>query len=260
MGPSMNAVTDDDILDGRLHLLQPKRGHRVGHDAILLAAATPARHGQHAVDLGAGVGAAGLALALRVPGVQVTLVEIDKDLGVLADSNARRNGLVDRVHAVSLDVTASARAFAAAGLPPGSAEHVLMNPPFNDPRHRLSPDAARRRAHAAAGDLDDWIKAAGRLLKPRGILTMIWRADGLARVLTALDKFGAISLLPVHPKPDTPAIRILLRATKGSGAPLSISSGFVLSEHSGRPTAEADGVLRQLQEISFAAERGRGAA
>ena len=56
---------------------QPKRGHRVGHDAILLAAACPARAGERAVDLGAGVGAAGLALAARVAGTTVTLVEID---------------------------------------------------------------------------------------------------------------------------------------------------------------------------------------
>ena len=32
-------TTDDAVLGGRLRLLQPKRGHRVGHDAILLAAA-----------------------------------------------------------------------------------------------------------------------------------------------------------------------------------------------------------------------------
>ena len=49
-------------------LRQPPSGHRVGHDAILLAAATGGDAGEHAVDLGAGVGAAGLALARRVPG------------------------------------------------------------------------------------------------------------------------------------------------------------------------------------------------
>ena len=57
------ATTLDAVLGGRLSLRQPRRGHRFGHDAILLAAATDARSGQHAVELGAGVGAAGLALA-----------------------------------------------------------------------------------------------------------------------------------------------------------------------------------------------------
>ncbi len=65
--------TEDAVLGGRLTLRQPRRGHRVGHDAILLAAATDARAGELAVELGAGVGAAGLALARRVAGLRVTL-------------------------------------------------------------------------------------------------------------------------------------------------------------------------------------------
>ena len=85
------AVTDDAVLDGRLRLRQPGKGHRVGHDAILLAAATAAKKGEHAVDLGAGVGGAGLALASRVDGLRVTLVEIDPALAALAAENAARN-------------------------------------------------------------------------------------------------------------------------------------------------------------------------
>ena len=71
--------SEDAILGGRLRVRQPLRGHRVGHDAILLAAATAARAGEHAVDLGSGVGAAGLALAVRIPELKVTLIEIDAD-------------------------------------------------------------------------------------------------------------------------------------------------------------------------------------
>ena len=76
------------MLGGRLRLRQPARGHRFGHDAILLAAACPARAGEQVVDLGAGVGAAGLALAARVDGMPVTLVEIDPQLAALAAENA----------------------------------------------------------------------------------------------------------------------------------------------------------------------------
>jgi tRNA1(Val) A37 N6-methylase TrmN6 len=134
-------ITDDAVLGGRLRLAQPRQGHRVGHDAILLAAATGARAGEHVVELGAGVGAAGLALALRVALVRVTLIERDAALVALASENARRNGVADRVRAVPLDVAAAGREFAAAGLPAGSADRVLMNPPFSDPaRHRVSPD------------------------------------------------------------------------------------------------------------------------
>src|SRR5204862_7118727 len=163
-------TTEDALLGGRLILRQPKRGHRVGHDAILLAAATAGRAGEHAVELGAGVGAAGLALAQRIAGLRVTLVEIDAALAALAEANAKRNGLSDRVHAVALDVAASDREFATAGIESGTAARVLMNPPFNDAaRQNLSPDPQRRLAHAASGDtLTQWVRRAAALLAPSG--------------------------------------------------------------------------------------------
>ena len=129
------------------------RGHRVGHDAILLAAATGGRAGEHAVELGAGVGAAGLALAARIGGLSVTLVEIDPALAALAAGNARLNTLDARVTACCADAEDSA-ALARAGLAAGSVDRVLMNPPFRDPaRQNVSPDPRRRLAHVGARGL-----------------------------------------------------------------------------------------------------------
>src|SRR6476659_4843518 len=94
---SAEDFTDDAVLGGRLVLRQPRRGHRVGHDAILLAAATGGSRGGHAIELGAGLGAAGLALAQRVPGLGMTLIELDPALAALAKHNAGHNGFADRV-------------------------------------------------------------------------------------------------------------------------------------------------------------------
>lgn len=238
-------TSEDAVLGGRLVLRQPLRGHRVGHDAILLAAAASAQPGQHAMDLGAGVGAAGLALAHRVSGLIVTLIEIDPTLTALAHDNAARNGLARRVNAVCLDVTAPARAFIAAGLAPDSADQVLMNPPFNV-EQKPSPDHSRRLAYAAsAATLQNWVKTAARLLRPGGEITVIWRAEGLAEVLAALGAgFGAISVLPVHPKPGRRAIRVLARGIKGSRTALSLLPALLLADDDGRPTPQAEAVLR----------------
>ena len=135
-------ITEDAFLGGKLHLRQLKSGHRAGHDAILLAAATSARSGDRVVDLGAGVGAAGLALAKRLAGIDLVLVEIDETLAELARGNAVANAIAADV--VVLDVMSAAAEFAAAGLIADSVDVVLMNPPFNDAvRHRASPDKAR---------------------------------------------------------------------------------------------------------------------
>lgn len=249
----MRDVTEDAVLGGRLRLRQPRKGHRFGHDAVLLAAATGARPGERIVELGAGVGAAGLVVALRCPLARVTLAEIDPDLVALAQQNIAANAL-DNAAAVALDVTAGAAALAQAGLPAGCAGRVLMNPPFDDPaRHRPSPDTRRRAAHLAEPDtLPRWIASARRLLAPSGVLTLIWRADALAALLTSLDGFGALAVVPVHPRPGSAAIRVLMRAVKGSRAPLSLEPGLVLADEAGRPTAEAEAVLRQGSVLPLA--------
>ncbi len=134
----------------------------------------------------------GSPLATRVRGIQLVMVEIDENLAELARHNAASNGIAADI--LALDVASDAGVFAAAGLNPDSVDVVLMNPPFNDPaRHRASPDKAREIAHVAAEDtLASWVHAARRVLKSGGVLTLIWRADGLAQVLTVLDRgFGS---------------------------------------------------------------------
>ncbi|WP_246801268.1 tRNA1(Val) (adenine(37)-N6)-methyltransferase [Bradyrhizobium genosp. L] len=229
-------MTEDGFLGGQLTLQQPRSGHRAGHDAILLAAATAAQPGDRVVDLGSGVGAAGLAVARRVGAIDLALVEIDPDLAQLARNNAAANAI--RADVVILDVEADASAFADAALGPDSADVVLMNPPFNDAtRHRASPDSVRQRAHVAtATTLAGWVHVARRMLKSNGRLAMIWRADGLAEVLDALDRgFGSVEILPVHANAVSPAIRILVRAVKGGRAPLRLHAALVLNDESGVP-------------------------
>jgi tRNA1(Val) A37 N6-methylase TrmN6 len=195
-------------------------------------------------DFGAGIGAAGLAVARRVSGIELVLVEIDAALAGLARGNAASNVIAADV--IVLDVTSGADAFAAARLPPDSVDVVLMNPPFNDPaRHRASPDKARVSAHVATvATLESWIHAGRRILKSGGVLTLIWRADGLAEVLAALDRgFGSLAILPVHGDATTPAIRVLIRAIKGGKAPIRLHAALLLNDESAMPNKQVQDIL-----------------
>jgi tRNA1(Val) A37 N6-methylase TrmN6 len=162
------------------------------------------------------------------------------------------------VRAVCLDVAAPAAAFAAAGLAAGAADHVFMNPPFNPPQN-VSPDHGRRLARAASHDtLAQWCGTAARLLRPSGMVTLIWRADGLDDVLAALDAgFGAIAVLPIHPKPGAAAIRVLVHAAKDKDAPLTLLPGFVLADGNGKPTTQAEAVLREGAALSLSGNCSR---
>jgi tRNA1(Val) A37 N6-methylase TrmN6 len=227
----VSATTRDAILDGRLRLHQPARGHRVGLDAMLLANAV--RSPGRALDLGAGVGSVGLIFATLNPEARVALVEREADSLALARRNIADNALRERVTAIEADLFAGEAVRVAAGLARESADLVLTNPPFAaQGEGRASPDANRRRAHVMhGGSLDDWLRAAASCLRPGGQLAMIHRADALGEVLAACNaRFGGVTLRFVHAGDKAPAVRLLLVATKGSRAPLVIAPPIFIGE------------------------------
>jgi tRNA1(Val) A37 N6-methylase TrmN6 len=249
-------LTEDRWLGGRLLLVQPKRGHRVGTDAALLvAAAGDARQGR-IVDVGAGVGAVGLALAERNPLASVDLVELDPELAQLAESNAARNGLEARARVLRLDALKSNERREARLVE--SASCVVTNPPFFDAKTvRVSPDEGRARAHVLAGaeanaTLADWIQASLAMLAPGGRFLMIHRPDALGAILAGIrGRLGALALLPVHPTIGASAHRLLVSGVKGSKAPLRVAAGLVLHGADGRLTAEADAIHRGERLIEW---------
>lgn len=241
--------TLDAVLGGRLALAQPRSGHRVGHDAILLAAAAPA-DARTLVDLGAGVGAAGLAFLTRHKAAHGLLVEIDPDLCALAAANAARNALSGRCRVVEADVTRLARPSGPPEVAAGAADLVLMNPPFNDAHaHQASPDGARARAHAADTDLlEAWVKSAYRCLTASGRLCLIHRPEAVAAILAVLQgRFGAVELIPIHPAPTAPAVRLVVRAVKGRRTAPALLPGLVLTAADGTPSPAAQAILRDAE-------------
>jgi len=239
-------ITDDAIMNGRLRVFQPRRGHRFGHDAILLAAAVPAKTGDRVAEFGAGVGAAGLALLSRVPGLDATLYERDPALSGLAQQNIARNGFAAVARAVTHDITAIS--------PERNLDHVFMNPPFNNANLQPSPDPARRSAHQASQDLlAGWVRSAHGALHDGGTVTLIWRAEGLAEVTAALTEgFGAVTVLPIYPAPRRVANRVIANARKGANAPLRMLPPLVLNGSDLRPTADAEAILRQGAALPIA--------
>ncbi|SME89583.1 tRNA1(Val) A37 N6-methylase TrmN6 [Tistlia consotensis] len=239
----------DAFLGGRLTLFQPAAGYRAAIDSVLLAAAVPAAPGERLLELGLGSGAAALCLLARVPGCRVVGLELQPLLAALARRNAATNGLAGRLEVVEGDLR---RLPAALGR---GYDRVFANPPFHEAASP-APDAQRAAAHhLAAGSLADWVGAALRCLRPRGTLSLILRADRLPEVLAALaGRAGDLRLLPLWPKPQRPARRLLLQARKGARAPLTLLPGMLLHEPDGRFTLAAEAVLRDAAALPLAAE------
>ena len=246
-------IDETGFLGGRVRLRQPRRGHRAGTDAALLVAAARARARGRLADLGAGVGAIGLSLAVLEPSVETVLVEIDPQLARLAAEGASLNGCGPRVEVIEADVADLARCAARLALA-SSFDLVVTNPPFTNPRNqRSSPDLLRAKAHLMHEDrLASWIDAAAALLKPKGTLVLIYRPDALADLLAALRRhFGGIGLCPVHPHAHDAAIRLLVFARKGGRAPLKISPPLVLHDAHGVFTPLAAAIHRGEAELRW---------
>ncbi len=234
------STTTGALIGGRVHFEQPAQGYRAAIDPVLLASAVKLARGS-VLELGAGAGAATLCLAHRQPGLTILAVEIDHDMAALARRNVARNEMTSRVEILVADV---------ADLPvslSGRFDAVFFNPPF-DPAARSSPSPHpdKRRAHAeGAATLGDWIAAAHRALKPRGLVHLIHRADRLADLLAALlPRFGDIETIPLWPRAGEAAKRVIVRAQRDARGPCVLSSGLVLHEASGAFTLAVERVLR----------------
>ena len=244
----VSANTTDRFLDGRVVVKQPAAGFRAGLDAVMLAAAVPVRAGGDALELGAGAGTASLCVAKRVEGARVTGVEIDVALTLLANNNAKANGMAEHV------TFAAADALALPAHLRRPFDHVFCNPPFHGEDGEAPPDEAKARAVQDQGKLSAWITAGVKRTVSGGTFTLILRADRLAEALAALPDRG-LTIFPLWPRRDEPAKRVLLQLRQGAKTPLRVLPGLTLHEADGKYTPEADAVLRQGASLALESPR-----
>lgn len=234
---------EDRLLGGRIRLLQPETGYRVAIDTLFLAAAVAAGPGDLVLELGCGVGAASLCLAWREPGCRVMGIEREREFARLGQQNVGLNGLLGRVEIMVGDLLRLPPRLA-----PGSFQHVMANPPYLPPAAASPSPHGGKAAATVEGEaaLEDWVRVALALLRPKGSFTLVHRADRLDALLAALHgRFGEIVLFPLWPGGSRPAQRVLVRGRKGLQSPARLVPGLVLHEPDGRYTQAAEAVLRE---------------
>lgn len=239
------SVTRDGFLDGRLTVEQPVNGFRAGLDSVLLGASVRVGQGR-LLDLGCGAGVAGLVALAHNPRLSATFADTDRTMLELCARNIAANGFSDRATMLAADATASGAARAKSGLVADHFDVVIANPPFYDPA-TATVSANAPLAHAQTPDnFDRWVATAAFVLKPGGEAIFIHRAASLALVLEAFaSRFGGIDTLPLAPHSGAPALRIFMRGTKGTRAPLTLMPPIAVHASKGGPfSPDIDAVLR----------------
>lgn len=239
--------TKDDFLGGLISLKQPEKGYRITSDTVLLAATLKTKPGERIIDIGAGSGGILSCFAARAgkaaDDITMSGVDIQADLLMLARENNKSITYIqgDILNEIS-------------GCEPNSFHHVVTNPPYYE-KGKISKSPYKSKAIAHGNDMDDltiWIERCIRMVRPKGYLSLVHRADRLDDILCALKpKAGSIIVYPLYSKAGNDANRVIIRAQKGGKGLLSLKSGLIMHKSDGKYTEAAENILRHAQFLDI---------
>ncbi len=241
------------VLNKQVRLCQAPEGFRTSMDSVMLAAACPAKKNHKVLDLGCGVGSAGICVLHRVKDTKLLGIDFQADHIELAEKNADLNNMKDRAVFVCADV----RDISKANI--DTFDHVICNPPYKEAgAHRRSPSMARARAMGYIDDdvsLRSWIDSAWHNIKGQGSITIIHEASQCDSIIQGLystrggRRFGNIEIIPLFPKVGVNAKRVIIRAWKHKKGGSRLLPGITLHNADGSYTPEADNILRGGQAL-----------
>jgi tRNA1Val (adenine37-N6)-methyltransferase len=221
--------TLETLEEGKLQILQKKRGYRFSIDAILLSEFVRIRKDGKAIDLGTGCGILPLLLSQTTKGRSFLGVEVQKTLADLAEKNVVLNHSQHRITILHQDYRTLPRIF-----PAGSFHVVVSNPPYRKCRSgRVNPSQEKAVArHEILGAIDDLVSVAAYLLLPKGRLYLIFPASRAVDVIASLRRH---TLEPkrirfVYAYAEAGAKFILVESVKDSGVELKIMAPLILHE------------------------------
>lgn len=241
-------TTEDHLLKGRVTFNQPAVGYRTAIDTVLLAASIGAKPGHKVLDMGCGVGGVMLCLGARVPGVMVHGLEIQPELADLAQANIEKNHLGDRLRVFTGDIVDPP-----AEIAKGGYDFVVANPPFVPQGNGHPPPGDMKRTANFEGDADinQWVGASLRLVRAKGTVVMVHRADRLDHIMAAIKAgrddngqgAGDITILPIHPRAGEPANRIIISFRRGVKSPVSLLQGIAVHNNGEAYTPLLDAIV-----------------
>ena len=237
----MSSFTTDTFFDGKIRVMQYRRGYRFSIDAVLLAHQARPRARQKVLDLGTGCGIISLIMARRLPDLKIYAVEVQRELAELAAANVRQNQLQGRIEVLCADMKVLTPAMTA-----GPFDLIVSNPPYYKPGSgRINPDTQRAVArHEIQANLDDVLRTTRRMLRTAGRLVTIYTAERATDILSQMRDEGIEPkmLRMIHSTRETEARLILIEGRKGARPGLKIAPPLIVYEANGDYTAEVQGM------------------
>ncbi len=232
-------TTFDEILNGKLKIFQPKKGYRVGTDAIILAASINPKKGD-LLDLGSGVGAISLAVLCSTKNVKIFAVEKDQLSFELLKENIKINGFDNYIVPLFNDIRKLPNELK------GCFDYVFSNPPFHKKNKNISFYNRKNLGYYDDNiSLSKWIEIAVWACRIKGRITLIVRTDRADEVIVTLKKMkvGEIILFPIYSFLGDKAVRVIITGRLGVDGGMAILNGFTLYNENGTLTDAAQRVM-----------------
>ncbi len=231
--------TFDNILKGKISIIQLKHGFRYGFDAVFLAAFVNRFLQQYRkknvllADVGSGVGTISLIIAYKNKKIKLTAIENNSQYLELAKENISNNNLQKQIKLSNIDIFKINKALI------NTYDIVVSNPPFYKEYKNRSKNEIENYAKVMK-NLEKWINNSVKLLKSKGIIFLIITSEILDLVLHHLrEKTGSFKIFPFWPNHKKSSKRIILVATKGGASSTELMSGLKLFNKNGLMTKKA---------------------
>lgn len=216
-----------DTVNDNIELIQKKDGLTFGTDALLLAGYIDSGGGR-ALEIGGGTGIISLLTLSRGKFDTVDVLEVQEDFAELSERNARRNSLSDKMRVICADV----REFEAHK----QYDAVFTNPPYMKTNTGKANAVSRKNVarHEVNGDIEDFLKAAKRLLKYGGKFYAVYRPDRLTDLIFAMRSVGIEPkrMTVVHADAMHEPSMVLIEGRLGGGAALKLTRPLIIHSNS----------------------------
>ncbi len=233
----------EDLQRNGLRIIQPRDGYRFSADSVILAhfAGEASLQGT-VVDLGTGGGVILLLLSALYPHLRLIGLELQKAVAnrgkrsIVLNQKILNNRKypIEIIHGDIREITRHIR--------PGIVDAVVSNPPFiraeAGPANR-NPEVALSRQELSC-DLEEFFRAAGKILKGRGRLFMVHKPDRvtdiccLGRKHHLEPKRFRLVQLRGDAKPDM----LLVECIKNAAPGVTFLPSLLLTDCQGNPSEE----------------------
>ncbi len=228
----------DELELNNLKIIQKNDGFCFGIDSVLLSDfARKIKNNSKVLDLGTGTGILGILLCAKTNLKQITGIEIQKDIADMATRSIQLNNLQGKFDILNCNINDIDKL-----LEIDSYDAIVTNPPYKKPNSgKINENKTKLISrHEIEANLDDFIRISFKMLKDKGTLYMVHRAERIVDILSTMRKYKMEPkrIRFVYSNKNSESKLVLLEATKNAKPFVKIERPLYVYNENGDYTQE----------------------